>query len=159
MTTTLSLKKLNVILVAFCMITLLASCARSLQGDVYSREEAQRAMNFEWGTVEATRPVVIEGDRSEKGTLAGAVIGGIAGNTATAGRGQGLATAVGAVAGAIAGQATEEKMTRAQGLEITLRLDSGDHKVIVQEVKDVNEFVAGDRVKVITGAGKLRVAK
>lgn len=138
---------------------LLQGCAKSLQGDVYSRQEAQRTMNFQWATIDSTRPVIIEGDRTEKGTLAGGLIGGMAGNLANQGRGQGLATAVGAVAGAVAGQMTEEKMTRAQGLEITLKMDSGENVVIVQEVKDVNEFVAGDRVKVISGSGKLRVAK
>jgi len=138
---------------------LLQGCASSLEGDVYSRNEAQKAMNFKWGTIESTKPVVIEGDRTEKGQLAGAIIGGVAGNGLTNSRTQGLATAVGVVAGAIAGQMAEEKMTRAQGLEITLKLDNGENVVIVQEVEKVDEFAVGDRVKVISGNGKLRVAK
>ena len=138
---------------------LLHGCASSLEGDVYSRAEAQKTMNFKWGTVESTRPVVIEGDRSEKGQLAGAIIGGVAGHGATDSRTQGLATAVGAVAGAIAGTMAEEKMSRAQGLEITLKLDDGQNLVIVQEVESVDEFVAGDRVKIISGQGKLRIAR
>lgn len=138
---------------------LLQGCASSLEGDVYTRGEAQKTMNFKWGTIESTRPVVIEGDRSEKGQLAGAVIGGVAGHGTTNSGTQGLATAVGAVAGAVIGQMTEEKMTRAQGLEITLKMDDGQNVVLVQEVEKIDEFVAGNRVKVISGQGKLRVAK
>ena len=126
---------------------------------MYSREEAQKTMNFRWGTIESTRPVVIEGDRSEKGQLAGAIIGGMAGHGATNSSTQGLATAVGAVAGAIAGTMAEEKMSRTQGLEITLQMDDGQNLVIVQEVKSVDEFAAGQHVKVISGNGKLRIAK
>ncbi len=141
------------------VIFLLNSCASSLEGDVYSRNEAQKTMNFRWATVESTRPVVIEGDRSEKGSLAGAVIGGVAGHGTTNSSTQGLVTAVGAVAGAVVGQMAEEKMTRAQGLEITLKVDDGSNVIIVQEVEKVDEFAAGDRVKVVSGNGKLRVAK
>jgi outer membrane lipoprotein SlyB len=138
---------------------LLQGCASSLEGDVYSREEAQKAMNFKWGVVETTRPVLIEGDRSAKGQMAGAVIGGAAGYGVTDSRAKALASAVGAVAGAVAGTMAEEKMTRAQGMEITLKLDDGQHIVLVQEVENINEFVAGDRVKIISGQGKLRIAK
>jgi outer membrane lipoprotein SlyB len=138
---------------------LLQGCASSLEGDVYTREEAQKAMSFRWGTVETTRPVIIEGDRSAKGQVAGAVIGGAAGYGVTDSRTRALTSAVGAVAGAIAGQMAEEKMTRAQGLEITLKLDDGQHVVIVQEVENVDEFTPGNRVKVISGQGKLRVSR
>ena len=54
-------------------LVLVTGCSSSLKGDTYSRNEAQRAMTFEWATVESTRPVVIEGDRTEKGTLVGGV--------------------------------------------------------------------------------------
>jgi outer membrane lipoprotein SlyB len=138
---------------------LLLGCASSLEGDVYARDDAQKAMNVRWATVESTRAVVIEGSRSAKGELAGAVIGGAAGYGVTDSRAKALTSAVGAVAGAMAGTAAEEKMTRAQGLEITLKFDDGQHIVTVQEVETVNEFIAGDRVKVITGQGKVRVAR
>jgi len=140
-------------------VLLMQGCANSLKGDVYSRDEAQKTMNFRWGTVESTRPVVIEGDQTGKGAVAGAVIGGIAGSGVTDSRTGGLITAVGAVAGALAGTAAEKKMSQVQGLEITLKLDDGSNVIIVQEVEKVDEFVSGDRVKVISGNGKLRVAK
>lgn len=146
-------------LLTIAVLVFIQACASSLEGDVYSREEALRSMNFQWATVEAVKPVVIEGDRTAKGQVAGAIIGGAAGHTATQSNTQPLVTTVGAVAGAIAGQMAEEKMTRAQGLEITLKMDNGQNTIIVQEVDNVNEFAVGDRVKVVSGAGKLRIAK
>jgi outer membrane lipoprotein SlyB len=102
--------------------------------------------------------VVLEGDRDFLGQGGGAVIGGMAGNTMGGGSGRGLTTAVGAVAGAVAGGMTQEKMTRAQGAEITVRMDSGSTIAVVQEVEDIHEFVAGQRVRLTAGEGKTRVA-
>jgi len=146
------------VLLTLMSMLLLPGCASSLKGDVYSRDEAQKAMAFRWATVRETKPVVIQGDRTEKGALAGAVIGGLAGAGTTHSSSQGLVTAVGAVAGAIAGQMAEEKMTRAQGLEITVHTDDGEDLVLVQEVDKTDDFASGDRVKVISDNGKMRVA-
>lgn len=140
-------------------LLLAQGCAKSLEGDVYSRDEAQRTMNVQWATVVGAKPIVIEGDRSQTGQMAGGVIGGAAGYGVTDSSTRALTTAVGAVAGAIVGQMAEEKMTRAQGMELTLKLDNGESIIIVQEVKEVTDFVAGDRVKLVSGSGKLHVTK
>jgi len=140
-------------------LLLAQGCAKSLEGDVYSRDEAQRTLNVQWATITETKPVVIEGDRSQKGQMAGGIIGGAAGYGVTDSSTRALTTAIGAVAGAVVGQIAEEKMTRAQGLEITIKLDNGESIIIVQEVKDVSDFVAGDRVKLVSGSGKLHVTK
>lgn len=136
----------------------LTGCADSLSGDTYSRDEARRTMAVQYGTVDAVRPVVLEGNRNMLGQGGGAVIGGIAANTVTGGRGQALATAVGAVAGAVAGGMAQEKITRAQGAEITVRLDNGSGIAVVQEVKNLNEFVPGQRVRLTQADGNTRVA-
>lgn len=134
-------------------------CAKSLEGDVYSRDEAQRTMHVQWATITETKPVVIEGDRSQKGQMAGGIIGGAAGYGVTDSNTRALTTAIGTVAGAIVGEMAEEKLTRAQGMEISLKLDNGENIIIVQEVNDVSDFVAGDRVKLVSGSGKLHVTK
>lgn len=145
------------LLTALCLLQL-TGCADKLSGDVYSREEAREPMQVSYGRVEAVRPVVLEGDRDALGQGSGAVIGGVAAHTVTGGRGQGLATAVGAVAGAVVGGMTQEKMTRAQGAEIIVRLDDGSSMAVIQEVEDIHEFVAGQRVRLISGRGNTRVA-
>lgn len=136
----------------------LTGCADNLSGDVYSRDEARAPLDVSYGTVEAVRPVVLEGDRDFVGKGGGAVIGGMAGNTVGSGSGKGLATAVGAVAGAVVGSMAQEKMTRAQGVEIIVQLDNGSSMAVVQEVQHVNEFVAGQRIRLTAGNGKTRVA-
>lgn len=143
------------------ILTLLLAqgCAKSLEGDVYSRDEAQRTMNVQWATITETKPIVIEGDRSQKGQMAGGIIGGAAGYGVTDSNTRALTTAIGTVAGAIAGEMAEEQLTKAQGLEISIKLDNGENIIIVQEVKDVGDFVAGDRVKLVSGSGKLHVTK
>ena len=148
------------ILMTTLFLLLLQACASSLEGDVYSRDEARQTMQVQWATVVSTKPVVIEGERSNTGKLAGGLIGGAAGHVVTDSNTQVLTTAVGAVAGAMVGQAAEERMTRAQGLELTIKMDNnGETIVIVQEVKSVSDFAAGDHVKLVSGGGKLHVTK
>lgn len=128
----------------------LSGCASSLSGGAYSRDQARVAQDVEYGRVEAVRVVAIEGTKSNIGTGAGAIAGGVAG----AGIGSGSTTrTLGALAGAIiggmAGAAAEEGLTRQDGLEITVRLDSGRTIAVVQAA-DV-QFRPGDRVRVLYG--------
>lgn len=146
-------------LIIVLSLLLAQGCAKSLEGDVYSRDEAQRTMNVQWATIIETKPIVIEGDRSQKGQMAGGIIGGAAGYGVTDSNTRALTTAIGTVAGAIVGEMAEEQLTNAQGLEITIKLDNGENIIIVQEVENVNDFVAGDKVKLVSGSGKLHVTK
>lgn len=140
------------------LLVLMPGCADKLSGDVYTREEARKPMAVRYGWVESVRPVVIEGERGFIGQAGGGVIGGVAGSTVGKGTGSTLGAAVGAVAGAVAGGAAQEKATRAQGAEITVRMDGGDTMAVVQEVESINEFVVGQRVRITNGSGSARVA-
>ena len=110
-----------------------------------------------WATVESVRKVVIQRDSKGIGMIGGAVVGGIAGSSVGGGKGQDIATVLGAIAGTVAGQALEDKANLREGLEITLKYDSGETRVIVQEA-DV-ELKAGDRVRVTSVNGVTRVAR
>ncbi|MEW6728949.1 MAG: glycine zipper 2TM domain-containing protein [Pseudomonadota bacterium] len=137
-------------LMAVVAVAALSGCASSLSGGAYSRDQARVAQEVEYGRVEAVRVVAIEGTKSNIGTGAGAIAGGVAGS----GIGSGSTTrTVGALAGAIiggmAGAAAEEGITRQDGLEITVRLDSGRTIAVVQAA-DV-QFRPGDRVRVLYG--------
>jgi outer membrane lipoprotein SlyB len=133
-------------------------CVNSLSGDTYSRDDARKQMQVRYARVESSRPVVIEGERNAAGSLGGAVIGGMAGNTMGGGAGRGLATAVGAIGGAVAGSAVQERATRAQAVELILRMDDGTSMSVVQEVENINQFYAGQRVRMTIGNGNTRVA-
>ena len=64
---------------------------------------------------------------------------------------------LGAIGGMVAGQAIEQQANQREGLEITIKYDNGDVRVIVQEADlDVKP---GDRVRIISGSGVLRVSK
>ncbi|MFF7708321.1 glycine zipper 2TM domain-containing protein [Pseudomonas sp. NPDC007930] len=137
---------------------LLGGCASSLQGDVYSRDEARRVQTVRMGTIESLRPVRIEGTKSPIGTGAGAIVGGVAGSAVGGGRGSIVAAVIGAVAGGFAGSAAEEGITRTQGVEVTVREDDGSMRAYVQEVQPNEIFRVGERVRIMTVDGTSRVS-
>ncbi|HZV98016.1 MAG TPA: glycine zipper 2TM domain-containing protein [Methylophilaceae bacterium] len=138
------------------LATLLGACASSNSGGVYSRGEARKVQTVRMGVVESVRPVKLEGTKTPIGTGTGAVVGGIAGNTVGGGRGQAIATVLGAVVGGLAGSAAEEGFTRKDGVEITVKLDSGTMLAIVQEADE--QFNPGDKIRVLESAGVTRVS-
>lgn len=136
---------------------LLGGCASNLTGDSYSRDEARRVQTVRMGTIEALRPVKIEGTKTPIGGGAGAVVGGVAGSAIGGGRGSIVAAVIGAVAGGLAGSAAEEGITRTQGVEITVREDDGSTRAYVQQVQDNEIFRVGERVRIMTVDGTSRV--
>jgi outer membrane lipoprotein SlyB len=137
------------------LVALVAGCAQGLGGGSYSREEARVEQNVRMGIVESVRPVQIEGTRSGVGPAAGAVVGGIAGSTVGGGRGSAAAAVLGAVAGGVAGQAIEQGTTRTNGVEVTVKLNSGALVAIVQAADET--FKPGDRVRILSDGKTSRV--
>lgn len=135
---------------------LLAACASSNSGSVYSRDDARKLQTVRTGVVESVRQVKLEGTKSPVGTIAGAAVGGVAGGSIGHGRGSAIAAVIGAVAGGIAGTAVEEGVTRKDALEITVKIDGGALVAIVQEADE--EFSAGDKVRLIELDGTTRVS-
>jgi outer membrane lipoprotein SlyB len=140
-----------------CLGAALAACATSNSGDTYSRDQTRTVQTVRMGTVEGVRPVKIEGTRSGVGTAAGAVVGGVAGSSLGGGRGQIITGVLGAVAGGLAGSAAEQGLTRANGVELTIKLDKGETIAIVQEAA-AEEFNLGDRVRLLDANGVTRVS-
>jgi outer membrane lipoprotein SlyB len=138
------------------LAALLAGCASSNSGDVYTREQTRQVQTVQMGIVESVRTVKIEGTKTPVGAAAGAVVGGVAGSTVGHGSGSTIAAVVGAVAGGLAGSAIEEGVTRKDGLEITVKLDNGTMLAIVQEADEA--FNPGDRIRVLEGGGVTRVS-
>ncbi|AUL48514.1 hypothetical protein BTL55_17250 [Bordetella trematum] len=138
-------------------MAVLAGCAnRSASSGVYSYDQAQREQIVRTGTVTGVRPITIQNDKSSgAGMLAGGALGGVAGNAVGGGTGRAIATVGGAILGALAGNAVENQVGKTSGLEITVRLDNGETRVVAQEA-DVPVSV-GQRVQVISGAGPTRV--
>jgi outer membrane lipoprotein SlyB len=149
------MKTLSLLLIS---LALLAGCASSKSGDVYTRDQARREQNIRMGVVESVREVLMEGTKSPVGAVAGAAVGGVAGSTLGGGKGSTIAAVIGAVAGGLAGSAIEEGVTRKQAMEITIKMDNGQLIAIVQE-GDPLEFRPGDRVRIISSGGESRVTR
>jgi outer membrane lipoprotein SlyB len=148
--------KIRILAALLAAAAMLAGCATSKSGDVYSREEALREQSVRLATVESVRPVTIQGTRSGIGAAAGGIAGGVAGSGVGHGKGSTVAGVLGAVGGGVAGQAIEEGATRKNGVEITVRLENGELRAIVQEETD--KFVAGQKVRLLTSGGVTRVS-
>lgn len=140
------------------MSLLLGGCASNLSGESYSRDEARQVQTVRMGTIQALRPVKIEGTKTPIGGGAGAIVGGVAGSSVGGGKGSVVAAVIGAVAGGLAGSAAEEGLTRTQGVEITVREDDGSMRAYVQQVSQNEIFRVGERVRIMSVNGTSRVA-
>ncbi len=136
---------------------LLAACASSNSGSVYSRDEARKVQTVKTGVIESVRQVKLEGTKSPVGTVAGGAVGGIAGSSIGGDGKSGVVGAViGAVVGGIAGAMAEEGITRKDGVELTVKLDGGGLIAIVQEADEV--FTPGEKVRILESGGVSRVS-
>lgn len=143
---------------AFSTLATLAlmGCGGSQSGSAYSRSQTRGEQHVRMGIVESVRLVTIEGTQSGTGTIAGGIVGGIAGSNVGHGRGSTVGSVLGAVLGGVAGQAIEEKTTKKDGLEITIKLENGQIIAVTQEADE--QFRTGERVRVLSGGGATRVS-
>ena len=147
--------KIGTLLLTVSTTVMLVGCASGLGGKDYSRDQARTTQEVQLGVVESVRTVKIEGTKSIVGTGAGAVVGGVAGSKIGGGKGSIIGATAGAVLGGLGGAAAEEAITRQDGLEITVKLDSGRIIAVTQAADE--DFRVGDRVRVLTGGGTTRV--
>ena len=149
-------KRLTRSLAAVAVAFAVTGCAtQSNSSMVYGSGQVQREQIVRLGVVESVRQVSIARPESGFGTLAGAGVGGVAGSAIGAGRGSIVGAIVGAVAGGIAGNAIENSAARRPGYELTVRLDNGEMRAIVQEADEA--FQPGDRVRILSRGGVSRV--
>jgi len=141
--------QIKILIIAFFALLLAVGCASSRSGQSYTRDQARQKQTVQMGTVEGIAAVQIEGTKTPVGVVAGAAVGGVLGGSIGHGWGSVLAGTAGAVAGGLAGGAVEEEVTKKDGIEITVSLDSGETIAIVQEADE--PFRIGDRVRVLTG--------
>ncbi|MBW1781949.1 MAG: hypothetical protein JRL30_14555 [Deltaproteobacteria bacterium] len=143
------MKGIKVILLATLALVLIAGCASSRSGKSYTRDQARKTQTVQMGTVQGVEPVQIEGTKTPLGVIAGGALGGVLGGSIGHGWGSVIAGTAGAVAGGMAGGAVEEEVTKKDGIEITVKMDTGKTVAIVQEADET--FRVGDRVRILTG--------
>lgn len=105
-----------------------------------------------------SQPPLVTGDGGSRmglGTVAGAVVGGLAGSQVGGGSGKTAATLIGAAGGAYVGHEIENRQAEQQVeaqpdmLEITVRMTNGSYQVMLQPLHA--DFRVGDRVRVGEG--------
>lgn len=140
-----------------CVLTLLllTGCVTDKTGTSYSQEEARQVQQVQFGTIYQIQLVKIEGSQSGVGAVAGGASGAVAASAIGGGRGSTLSAIVGGVAGGLLGNLAEKKITKKQGVELTIKLDNGTLVSTVQQVDPKSPFSVGERVKIL-GQGKTR---
>jgi outer membrane lipoprotein SlyB len=144
------------VIVLVSAITLGGCATESSSGSTYSASQSRREATVRMGVVESVRQVTIEGSRGPVGAIAGGAVGGVAGSNVGGGKGSTVGSILGAVAGGVAGQAIEQHVTKKSGLEITVRLESGELRAITQEADEA--FKPGERVRLLSSSGVTRVS-
>ena len=150
--------KIIQIFAAMMAALMLQACASSLSGDSYTRAEARKAQETREGVVVRIRSVKIEGEKGELGAIAGTVAGAVLGSQVGGGTGRVVAGVVGGIAGGVAGSSIQKAATSANGIEITVQLNSGKEIVIVQEGR-LGDFQVGERVYVVSSGSNARVTR
>jgi len=146
----------NYRLLTVALATLMLAACASQSGSSYSRTQTRSEQSVRMGVVESVRSVNIEGTQSGVGAVAGAAVGGLGGSNVGNGKGSTVGAVVGAVLGGVAGNAIENRTTRTDGLEVTVKLENGQLLAITQEADE--QFRPGERVRIISGGGVTRVA-
>ena len=103
------------------------------------------------GAIESVNIVEVKGDSPNIiGTIAGGLLGGVAGNQVGGGSGKDLATIIGAVGGAYAGNRAENNMGKTKVHRVTVRLDNGTTQSFDYASDPTVQL--GTRVKIENGA-------
>ena len=150
--------KFSLLAVALGAVAVTNGCTFPSSSSVYDRRSAGRTMSVETGSVTEVREAQVSGRRTIIGVGGGGLIGSAAASGGS-GVGGAVAQAAGAVGGAIIGEAAEERITRANAQEITIKMKNGDTVVVVQELSKEGRFNVGDHVQVLQGGGEATVRR
>jgi len=152
-----SLKHLATLALLMVGIVALGGCAYPGSPNTYYGGQALRAQSVEMGVVENVRFIQLQGPNSGVGAVSGAALGGVAGSAVGGGTGQVAAVIGGAILGGLAGNAIETNAAKQNGLELTVRLDSG-RMIAVAQADAGDQFRPGDRVRILSDGYTTRVA-
>jgi len=136
----------KIFLVSLATIVLVFSGCTATNAPEYDGNTYQEIKTYEIGKVESVRPVVISDNGT--GTFIGAIVGTVLGSIIGEGNGNALATLAGGLGGAYAGS----QAGKANASELSVRLDNGEHVVVVVKGK---KFLVGDRVKIIKDGNRV----
>lgn len=150
------IKRYQIIMVLMAL-AVLVGCTNKYDPNVYTGDQAMQADSISYGTITRMNSVTIKDENTGVGLIGGGIAGGLLGSTIGGGSGRVLGAVGGAALGATAGALAEDEFQKTDGLQITVRLDSGRSVSIVQ-AREGSNFSYGQRVRVVTSPnGKARV--
>jgi len=123
----------------------------SYPDDTYQSSAEPRSAYPGYGVVEAIDAVKqdykgVGGTGFGLGTLAGAVVGGVAGHQVGSGRGNTAATIAGSAGGAYIGHQLEKRNQAQDAYAITVRMENGSYQTLTQPT--TGGLRIGDRVRI-----------
>lgn len=148
----------TILSIPMALVLSLGGCEHTPTSSSFARDEANRVMPVQFGTLTSIRPVEIRPGQTRLGTIAGAALGGVGGSQI--GRSP-AANVAGAIGGAVAGGAVGSAIqgsARTNGVELTVELDSGETIAVVQP-GNPNDYRIGDRVRVTGTEDRARVSR
>ncbi len=144
--------------IAIASSALLAGCASTndpYANGAYNNNGAYTnpaSTSMGYGTIDSIQVVRGSGSTSGSGAVIGGLVGAVVGNQVGSGSGRAAATVAGAVGGAAIGNNVEANRNAGAGrdmYQISVRLDNGDYRTIVQD--SVYDLRVGNRVRVVDG--------
>lgn len=126
----------------------LGACATDNSPNYRDSPSTQYSEYTEYGVVQHIEFVDRSNGGIGLGTVAGAVVGGVAGNQFGAGQGRTAATVLGAAGGAYVGHELENRQDR-DVYKITVRMDDGSRRTLTQNTN--SRLSVGDRVRIRDG--------
>lgn len=137
----------------FMSVVLLVGCEVTGPYKV-PKDDAQRALSTDLGTIIDVVPVRIQGGTSTVGAVAGGLIGGIVSEKIGGGTGQEVAIIAGTVAGGVIGYYLPVKIGEHNGFLYTISVDNKERPVGVIQGEDKKKgynFKVGDRATIVYG--------
>jgi outer membrane lipoprotein SlyB len=157
------MKALKVIAIAAAIAvsaSALTGCATPVGGMDYYADQTRTPGAIMGATVLQVRDVRIhnrtDGYNQYGGGAIGAALGGLVGSRMGNGNGSYVAAALGGLIGGAAGTMAQNSLGSQSGIEVDLRLDSGQ-RIFVTQGADTS-FMPGQRVRVLASGGVYRIA-
>ena len=153
--------KSNIVIILIMAFTFTGCASQSLTGNAYSGTQARQAQIVKMGKVQSVKSIQIAAGASGIGGAAGAGLGAVAGSNIGHGRWRLAGVIAGAVIGGVAGQMADAKLNTLDGQEITVKLDNGTLIAVAQEIdKNEGPFQAGENVRILTSpTGVTRISR
>lgn len=103
----------------------------------------EKVIRVQQGTVTAIKNVLVQGEKSKTGSTVGSLTGSVLGASTV----PYVGSLVGSMVGGAVGSSADDELSRKPGVEITLRLESGELVTVTQLV--TTKFKTGDKVKLV----------